>query len=98
MRSLCLSPWNNLRELQTVYNSIYNNNNENEFNYEMLLYAKNKLTIWSTRMQNSSQITAHLMATKAILSALIEDNNREDNYDESAVYSLYGNHSYDHFI
>jgi hypothetical protein len=77
----------------TVFNCIYNNNNnniENDLNYEMLLFAKNKLAIWLTRTEDNNEINVNLMATKAILNALIEDNNREKSCDESGVYSLYG--------
>jgi hypothetical protein len=93
MSSLSLSPWNDSTELMTVFNCIYNNNNnniENDLNYEMLLFAKNKLTIWLTRTEDNNEINVNLMATKAILNALIEDNNREKSCDESGVYSLYG--------
>jgi hypothetical protein len=93
MSSLSLSPWNDSTELMTVFNCIYNNNNnniENDLNYEMLLFAKNKLAIWLTRTEDNNEINVNLMATKAILNALIEDNNREKSCDESGVYSLYG--------
>jgi hypothetical protein len=93
MSSLSLSPWSDSTELMTVYNCIYNNNNiENDFNYEMLLFAKNKLTIWLTRNEDNNDINVNLMATKAVLNALIEDNNKDKACDESAVYSLYGKH------
>jgi hypothetical protein len=91
MSSLTLSPWNDSTELMTVFNCIYNNNIENDFNYEMLLFAKNKLTIWLTRNEDNNDINVNLMGTKAILNALIEDNKREKVCDES-VYSLYGKH------
>lgn len=84
-----MSPWIDSTELESVYNCIYETNSDNKLNYEKLIFAKNKITIWLTRMQNNNEINVNLIATKAILNALIEDNNRDIGFDESPVYSLY---------
>ncbi|CAG2103068.1 unnamed protein product [Medioppia subpectinata] len=96
-----LSPWSDSNELITVFNSIYQNNDLNGFDldYNLLTFAKNKIIIWLTRLRHNIDITVHLMATKEIVNALIEDNSNhrtrddgveeEEDRDESAVYSLY---------
>ena len=96
MSSQTMSPWSDSNELFTVYESIYQNDGSDSPgvpDYQLLTFARNKLTIWLTRMQNNIEINVNLMATKEIINALIEDFNRKCDpglNDESTLYSLYG--------
>ncbi|CAG2174996.1 unnamed protein product, partial [Oppiella nova] len=89
-----LSPWSDRHELVTVFGSIYQNPDFVDIDYELLTFAKNKITIWLTRVHHNVDVAVHLMATREMINALIEDNRAnqrldEEDRDESAVYSLY---------
>lgn len=87
MMSMIITPWVDNEELCQVYDCIFNNQNE-----ELLIWARNRLTIWQTRVINHEYITA----TQSILNAKLMEMNlekyqQENNavIDAGLIYSSY---------
>lgn len=94
MSGFAISPWSDPYEFLMVFDSIYQNKDIVDYDYPLLAFGRNKLTIWLVRCQHNLDISVNLMATKEIINALIEDHkssrNAEPADDETALYSLYG--------
>lgn len=85
--SMIITPWVDNEELCQVYECIFNNQND-----ELLIWARNRLIIWQTRVINHEYISA----TQSILDAKLMEMNLEKYQQENdavidagLVYSLY---------